>query len=497
MRHIKTILPKLMISRQASLVTALMLVFSPFTWNGTCAQETGGDLDAILSGFDDRGTEAKNDVTDDILSGFEEEELPADGLTGQKTKSKKMPEWLDITGGINLGSSINYHHDAPAPGATDHRGLSRLKTAGDLKFDIKFSKNWQARAAGKGFYDFAYRIQGRNNYTAEVLDAYEHEAEIDEMYLQGAVLGNLDLKIGRQIVTWGKSDNIRVTDILNPLDNREPGLVDIRDLRLPVTMSKIDYYKRPWNLSAIIVHEMRFNKDPVFGNDFFPAPFQPPLEEKPSTSLSNQEFALALNGIFSGWDCSLYAAYVYDDQAHFENTLSGLHRKHSRLKMIGTAVNVAAGNWLIKGESAWLDGFEFFGKPNETKSRLDVLLGLEYSGFSETVISFEVVNRHLFEFEDVIMSLPPDYAREDDLQSVLRISKDFLHDRLTLTALFATFDLTGDDGAFQRYTCKYDWSDAVSITTGLIDYQSGDKFMLNNIGDNDRIFLEVRYGFGS
>ena len=36
-------------------------------------------------------------------------------------------------------------------------------------------------------------------------------------------------------------DNLRVTDVLNPMDLRVPGLTDIDDLRLPVTMIKLDY----------------------------------------------------------------------------------------------------------------------------------------------------------------------------------------------------------------------------------------------------------------
>ena len=51
-------------------------------------------------------------------------------------------------------------------------------------------------------------------------------------------------KLGRQIVNWGRSDTVRVLDVINPLDNREPGLVDIEDLRLPVTMARVDYFPK-------------------------------------------------------------------------------------------------------------------------------------------------------------------------------------------------------------------------------------------------------------
>ena len=103
-----------------------------------------------------------------------------------------------------------------------------------------------------------------------MLDLYEWEAEFTEVYLQGSLLRDLDLKIGRQVVNWGTGETFRVVDVLNPLDNREPGLVDIEDLRLPVVMTKLDYYFGDWDLSLIAVHERRFSDDPVFGSDFFP-----------------------------------------------------------------------------------------------------------------------------------------------------------------------------------------------------------------------------------
>ena len=60
-------------------------------------------------------------------------------------------------------------------------------------------------------------------------------------------------------MVWGKSDNIRVTDVLNPLELREPGLVDLEMIRLPVTMTKLDYYIKGLNLSGIVIHEVRYH----------------------------------------------------------------------------------------------------------------------------------------------------------------------------------------------------------------------------------------------
>ena len=452
------------------------------------------ELEVVLEGFDDQHSTAKgNKELDDVLKGFEEGEGAAEVST-QKEEARKPP-FCEMSGSLSLGISYSFAHDAPKPGETDYRGLSRLRPDFHLDLDLAVSDNWKALISGRAFYDFAYEINGRDKYTDEVLDEYEKEAEFREVYLQGSLLASLDLKVGRQIVVWGKSDNIRVVDILNPLDNREPGLVDIEDLRLPVTMTKLDYYLGKWNLTAIAVHEIRFNKNPVFGSEFFPSETPMPEEKKPTNSLDNTEYALALNGIFRGWDISFYGARFFDDQPHIESVSpTHLERCHSRLTMVGTAVNVALGNWLLKSEAAYFDGLEFFAVPGEKKSRFDVLAGVEYSGFTDTTISLEAVNRHINDFEPNLKTRP-DSAQEDEFQTVLRYSGDFLHDTLHVVLLASTFGGTGEDGALQRFSVEYDVTDAFSVMVGVAAYQSGDKVQFRHIGDNDRLFLEATYSF--
>ncbi|MEA3415028.1 MAG: DUF1302 family protein [Thermodesulfobacteriota bacterium] len=202
-------------------------------------------------------------------------------------------------------------------------------------------------------------------------------------------------KLGRQIVVWGKSDNIRVTDVLNPLDMREPGLTDIEDLRFPVAMSKLDYYIGDWSLTGIAIHEIRFNKSPEYGSDFYSGSQPPPHEDKPDSCCKNTEYAAAINGIFSGWDISFYWTDYYNDMPNTQ-LISAVpppqtEWKHARLKMFGAAFNQALGNWLLKAETVYIDGFEFFNRPGKEYSRIDVLAGIEYSGFKDTTVSIEAV----------------------------------------------------------------------------------------------------------
>jgi len=455
-------------------------------------------LDEIVQGFEDDDDPAQ--ALDEVMDGFGDEETFLDE-SGHKDmdpaaevsrEEKLSPVRLD--GDVSFGVSYNTAHSAPGPGETDWRGLSRLRTELQLELDVKFSGDWKMFASTKGAYDFVYQLKGRENYTREVLDAYEKELELRDTYLQGRLTQNLDLKAGRQIVVWGKSDSIRVTDVLNPIDLREPGLTDIEDIRLPVAMTKIDYYLGSWRLSGMAIHEIRFNKLPAYGSDFYPAPVPPVPEETPSCKWENTEYALAVSGVFSGWDLSFYWADIYSDLPHLEIRPEGVVSVHAPLTMMGTAFNVAAGNWLFKAEAAYLDGFMFLNSGDATYARFDLLAGFEYYGFKNTTISLDVVNRHFIGFQSILEQFP-DEGREDEFQSAFRLTRQFLNDTLSLTLLASTFGFTSLDGAFQRFSAEYDLTDAIQLSGGLILYQSGDLPSFRQIGDNDRIFADIKYSF--
>jgi len=445
------------------------------------------NIDDVLQGFDDQPANKKDNI-DQLFSGFEEEQSIVKDVP--KVSDKK---W-DITTLLSFSSSYNYQRRKPATGETDYRGLSRLKFKLQPEFRYKINTKWDTLISGNAFYDAIYRTNGRSNYTKATLDSNESELEFREVYIRGTLNNDFDVKFGRQIVVWGKSDSIRVVDVLNPLDFREPGMVDIEDLRLPVTMLKADYYFSDWNISAIVIPEIRFNKMPAYGSDFDLSNSTPPHEEIPD-NLINPEFALALNGVFSGWDLSFHLARYYDDQAHLVSPPDPQKPslKHSQLNMIGAAGNLALGNWLLKMESAFIDGLEF-NQSQQTFSRLDIMFGADYSGFTDTTLSVEIANRHLNDYSN-LLSLSPDSTEENEGQIAFRYTGTFMREKLQLVALASILGTNSDSGAFYRASMEYEIMDAFSVMLGGIVYQSGDSFLINQIADNDRVFFDIRYSF--
>ena len=84
--------------------------------------------------------------------------------------------------------------------------------------------------------------------------------ELREAYLAYAK-GNLDLRMGRQIVVWGVADTLRLSDCVSPCDYTEFLAQDYNDIRMPcvtfeaIDIPVVDFFvlptdrRNPWALS--------------------------------------------------------------------------------------------------------------------------------------------------------------------------------------------------------------------------------------------------------
>jgi len=418
-----------------------------------------------------------DDIDDEFDDGFEDEQ--SEEIIIEDVKKKDYY----FLGNIEQKAHYATHNTSP------HNDLNSFKTALYLESEYSFNENHKIRMSFNGFYDFIYDIYSDRDFSAQEKDEFKYQAEIFDMYVQGKISDNFDYKIGRQIVIWGRSDTIRVTDILNPLDDRTPGVVDIEDLRLPVGMAKFDYYMGDWNANLIVIAETRYSKTPVYGSDFYPFVFVPPADKKEQ----KPALALSLNGTFSGWDISLYAAKTTSDEGHVELLFGKPTILHEDIYMLGYAFNFIHNNWLFKTEAAYFDGYKFTLTGDKTFKKLDALVGVEYNGIDETLIAFELANNHLFEYDTILKSqaIP---VLEDTTQYAFRINSDFLNATLHANYLVSLFGKDMKEGGFSRVWFDYNVNDNLSTELGYVDYLGGSK-LFDIIHDNDMFFGSMKYSF--
>lgn len=368
----------------------------------------------------------------------------------------------------------------------NEKDLSLLKLSTDILAEHKLDSGYKIKANLKAYYDFIYDLD--NNYTITPT-SYKHELDLNELSIEGEIAPEVDLKIGRQIVVWGKSDSIRITDILNPLDNRIPGLVDIKNLRLGRFMSKLDYYVNQFNLSVISLHENRYTKNPAYGSDFKLTPDK--AIQEPSNNLDNTGLALSLTGAFEGFDIGLYFADTYIDKAYLDNDI--LHYDN-RSKMLGAAYNKVYDDFLVKAEMAHFDHIKYSGV-TDAKARSDILLGLEYNGIRDGSISYEIALRNIHNYENTINTASNGHKPKKEYQQVARYAQSYLNQTLDFLATISVFGKQAQDGGSARVSLEYALDDRTSISGGIVDYISGDNPTIDAYKDNDRIFTKISYLF--
>ena len=449
-------------------------------------EEPEASTNELLGGFEE--PVETPDVVDDLLDGFEES-------SSIITESDRLSLPTGLAGSTGINIAYAYAQSDPNPDKPDYRGLRKLRLYLQLDYQYDLTPSIRFFVDGKAFRDLAYQFLDREEYSEEYLKAYEQETELRETFLSTSLGPNIDVKFGRQIKVWGKADLLSVVDVLNPTDNREPGLIDIDDSRLPVTMTQIDYYTGAWNLNLVLIHEIRFGKSPEFGSEFYFADAESSPEEIPTET----EYGAALNGHFTGWDLSFYAASVYNDQGRadggFQPSLGVFPDRviHDRLQLLGTAFSTVTGSWIVRGEIADVQGLRFTNF-SKTFSRQDHVFGVEYSGISDGALSFELAWEWIREFETTLEEAPNE-QEQSTVTTAIRFQQDFLNQTLSFNVIAFQFGEFGSSGSSQRIGLDYDWADGLNVGGGILLYHEGDTSYSKRIANNDRLFAGLKYSF--
>ena len=457
-------------------------------------------LDDVLDGFDDEPTSALTSsatqvvepvtAKDDIMDGFDDESTSSSKSQVTEHSDSKTAKNIErretfssriqgLTGKLTEQTAFSYNDDTP------HDNISSLKTSLLLDYEHKFDNGFKVKTNAKAYYDGIYSIRGREKYSKDELDELESEVELFDAYVEGSLSDNLDMKLGRQVVVWGRSDTIRITDVLNPLDNRRPGMVDIEDLRLPVAMAKFDYFVGDWRVTPIAVVEQRFSKNPPAGSTYNPSGNSLPSNEH----YNDVTPALSIGAEFSGWDVNFYASNLHDDTGYFKNG----KLKHDKVKMFGTALNALNGAWLFKTELAHFNGLKYSATQDKTFNRTDGLVGLEYKGIADTLISYDVSLRKIHDYDNALKNNPLP-LQENTYQQAFRVSSDFLNATVHGNYLISLFGEKLNEGGFQRAWVKYDIADGIYANVGVLDYIGGSQ-RFDRVHNSDMVFADVSYSF--
>jgi len=395
-------------------------------------------------------------------------------------------------------------HDAVRP----QNIFYTLRQSFFLDYEHAFENGLKVKINARAFYDPVFDMSNADYYPAEV-EALRSEVELFEAYFEWNIFENFDAKWGRQVVVWGRSDTIRITDVMNPLDNRRPGIIDIAELRLPVTMLRFDYQIDAWRITPIVILEQRFTKDPPYGSRYNPLSPEESYSERvekrlPVYTLENESysdptFALSIGADFEGWDVNFYASRLYEDRGYvpYEQLLPTVLNKkysHNKNNMFGTALNYVDGSWLFKTELAYFSGLTYTTTQDRQLIRMDGLIGFEYSGFANTTISYDFAVRHFKEYDKRLYVPEENLLKQNTYQQALRINSNFLDDTLHANYLLNLYGEKIDEGGYHRAWIDYEIEDAINTSFGVLDFMGGSP-LFELVKDQVVVFMDISYSF--
>ena len=315
-------------------------------------------------------------------------------------------------------------------------------------------------------------------------------------------VGNWDIRAGRQIVTWGVADAMRLTDIISPMDFTEYLAQDYDDIRVPVTGIRVKYIKPSWAAEIIAVPVPSFFELPIDKSNpwaiSFPGVNQPYLidvNNVPAKRLCNSEYGGKFSVFLPGVDFSVSALHTWNKMSVFthktdeagELLFTGEHR---RMTMIGADASVPVGKLVFRGEFAeYLDEAQTPAKSGmmpPRKNTTNALLGIDFYPGNDWTLAVQYSHKYISGFSADVSGY------QNSGMATVKIGKDLLHNTLNLST-FAYVDVT-NGGIYNRLAADYAITDQIHAFIGY-DFFHADAGIFAMYSKNSEIWLKLKYSF--
>lgn len=318
---------------------------------------------------------------------------------------------------------------------------------------------------------------------------------------------SLDVRVGRQIVAWGRADGINPTDnvtgedltLLTPDDD---------DRRFGATAVRASYYAGGLSVTALWVPEFRGHQVPLP-----PSPGVVFNEEAPDWPGDQWALRVEQTGRAIDWSMSYFQGHdlapdMQPGQAPGLSTREGtVVLSHRRIRAIGADLAANLGRIGLRAEGAYIHTEDGSGRDPFTKNpHLFIVVGgdrtfLEYLNLNVQYIyrfvrhygspghELSDAERAIATLQDVLSS----QTRRVQHGASFRVSYKWL--RETLEGECAAVGLFGPDGLAVRPILAYAVSDSWKLLAGAEWYRGESTSLFGVMRPNSTGYLELRWTF--
>jgi hypothetical protein len=312
-----------------------------------------------------------------------------------------------------------------------------------------------------------------------------------------------DLKIGRQITTWGTGDLLFINDIFpkdwTSLISGRP----LQYLKIGTSSLKLGYYSSLVNTDLIIT--------PYFEADVLPdgrrlyayMPSMPPgitqtTTVLPEKSVSNSEISLKLSKYIGDNDIALYLHRTYWRTPHMRFIGATAETYYPDLLVYGASLQRSLFGGVAKLEAGYYQSREDERgtDPLVRNSERRYLIGFEKEIMTELTLGLQYYSEIMHDYSEYKANRPVSEPKRDEVRRVVSI-------RLTRFMMYQTLKLSlytqyspSDDDYYVNPEIKYNIADNLYAAIGTNVFGGTDGHtMYGQFDGNDNVYAQLRYDF--
>jgi len=331
------------------------------------------------------------------------------------------------------------------------------------------------------------------------------DADLREFYLDHSPLSFLDLRLGRQIVTWGTGDLIFVNDLFPKDFNSFFIGRNLEYLKVGSDAAKLSIY--PGHFSLDLVAMPRFTPSEVPDGErlsFF-NPFASRLSasgerlsaRKPAFTLGNTEFAARLYRNFGSYEAALYGFRGFFKEPVGMDPVQGA-LFYPKLSTFGSSLRGPFLGGIGSLEFGYYDSREDGAGTNPLieNSSMKYLFGYERELRTDFTVRAQYFLEQMLDYDGYRANLPTGAPEKSELRHLLflRVTQFLRYQTLQLS--FVGFYSPSDEDGMVNPEVSYKISDRWSVTSGVnLFFGKKDATQFGQLTRDDNLYLRLRAGF--
>lgn len=313
-------------------------------------------------------------------------------------------------------------------------------------------------------------------------------SELHEAYIDFAGNG-WDLRAGRQIIIWGNSDGVQVTDVLCPSDLSEFATRDLDEIRLPVDALNIRYTgSGDVTLEAVLIPFFEAAQLPDSQSPWRvgPASPLPNTPETPDRRIGNGEAGVRASWFLPGADISLSWARIWNDLPVKGET--GLSYK--RTSFAGLTASIPLDAFVLRGEAAWFsDAFKTAadGGADIETPLTRALVGIDWYPGGSWTLSMQFL-------QETALENRADMAADGHSELfTFRASKKVMREKIEISDM--AYVTANDLDLFNRFSVDFEVEDGFHIMGGCDLFFGPSDSSYGRYRDNTQVWARAKFHF--